>query len=90
MQAFYPFESSEKALNIINVSLSGKAPQELVDFLSENFPMKKKSKTKLGVSENKLASSLNEALELQTVTSAVILELLRGFRQHFLEFLKLE
>lgn len=50
MKAFYPFESSEKALDIINKTIAGKAPEELVTFLSENFPIKKKSKTKLGVS----------------------------------------
>lgn len=45
--------------------------------------MKKKSKIKLGVSENKMASSLNEALGVKTTTSAVVLELMRGFREHF-------
>ena len=34
--------------------------------------MKKKAKVKLGVSEIKLASSINEVLEIQTTTSAVI------------------
>lgn len=56
--------------------------------MSEKFPMKKKSKVKLGVSDNKLAGSINEALQIQTTTSAVIIELLRGFRTHFLQFLK--
>jgi hypothetical protein len=52
--------------------------------------LKKKSKIKLGVSENKLASSVNEALQIQTTTSPVISELIRGFREHFLSFLKHE
>ena len=59
LKGFLPFESSEKALTIINSSISGQAPQELIDFLTESFPLKKKSKLKLGVSENKLASSIN-------------------------------
>jgi hypothetical protein len=88
LKAFYPFESSTTALEIINKTTSGKAPEELVNFLTENFPLKKKSKVKLGVSENKLAGALNEALEIQTTTSALITELLRGFRTHFLQFLK--
>jgi len=58
---------------MINQSIAGKAPQELIDFLSENFPLKKKSKLKLGVSENKIAGSVNEALQIQTTTSAVVL-----------------
>lgn len=61
-----------------------------MDFLTENFPLKKKSKIKLGVSENKLAGSINEALQIQTTTSQVINELQRGFRQHFVDFLKHE
>lgn len=61
-QAFYPFESSNVALSIINTEISGKAPEELITFLSENLPMQKKSKFKLGVSENKLAGSISEAL----------------------------
>jgi len=88
MQAFFPFESSQVALDAINESIAGKAPEILINFLTESFPIKKKSKTKLGVGDNKLAGSINEALQIQTTTSAVILELLRGFREHFLDFLK--
>jgi hypothetical protein len=75
---------------VITNSLAGKAPQQVIDFLSENFPLKKKSKIKLGVSERNLASSINEALQIQTATSPVISELIRGIREHFLSFLKHE
>lgn len=57
-----PFESSSVALKIINESISGKAPEELINFLQESLPLQKKSKFKLGVSENKLAGSIHEAL----------------------------
>jgi len=40
------------------------------------------------VSEKNLAGSINEALEIQTTTSAVVNELIRGIREHFLDFLK--
>ena len=90
LKAFYPFESSAVALEVINETVSGKAPSVLINFLSESFPLKKKAKTKLGVSENKLAGAINEALEIHTTTSAVVLELIRGFREHFLDFLKHE
>lgn len=62
LKAFYPFESSAVALGVISSSLAGKAPQELLDFLGENFPAKKKSKAKLGVSEKNLASAINDNL----------------------------
>lgn len=90
LKEFFPFESSAVALDAISSTNAGKAPEVLVNFLSEKFPMKKKSKVKLGVSDNKFAGAINEALEIQTTTSAVINELLRGFRTHFLQFLKSE
>lgn len=71
-------------------AIDGKATEDLINFLSENLPLKKKSKIRLGVAENKMASSINEALGIQTTTSAVVLELMRGFRQHFIDFLKSE
>jgi uncharacterized protein YggU (UPF0235/DUF167 family) len=46
-------------LNIISTTISGKAPEELINFLSESLPMQKKNKFKLGVSENKLAGAIN-------------------------------
>jgi hypothetical protein len=46
--------------------------------------MEKKKKFKLGVSENKLAGSIAETLKLTTVTSTIVMELLRGFRTHLL------
>lgn len=86
--AFLPFESSNVALSIINTTISGKAPEELINFLSESLPIQKKGKFKLGVSENKLAGSINDALKITTTTSPVVLELIRGFRNHILSFLK--
>jgi len=58
LKAFYPFESSNVALDMINQIISGKAPEELINFLNESLPMKKKSKIKLGVSDNKLAGAI--------------------------------
>ncbi len=42
------------------------------------------------MSENKLAGSINDALKINTTTSPVILELIRGFRNHILSFMKSE
>lgn len=88
MQSFYPFESSNIALEIINSTITGKAPEALVNFLTESLPLQKKSKIKLGVSDNKLAGSISEQVGVRTTTSPVVLELIRGFRAHFLEFMK--
>ena len=88
MQSFFPFESSVTALAIINSTITGKAPEELVTFLTEGLPIKKKSTIKLGVSDNKLAGSISEQVGVRTTTSPVVLELIRGFRAHFSEFMK--
>ena len=68
--------------------MTGKAPEELVSFLTESLPLQKKAKIKLGVSDNKLAGSITEQVGVRTTTSPVVLELIRGFRAHFLEFMK--
>lgn len=60
----------------------------MINFLSESLPIQKKSKFKLGVSENKLAGSINDQLKITTTTSPVVIELIRGFRQHILNFIK--
>jgi hypothetical protein len=63
----------------------------LSTFLSENLPIiKKKGKIVLGVNDNKLAGAISEALGIQTLTSKTVLELIRGFRTHFVAFLKSE
>lgn len=71
-------------------ALEGKGTEELINFLTEYLPLNKKSKFKLGVSDNKLAQNLNEVLEVKTTTSPVVLELMRGLREHFVTFLKSE
>jgi hypothetical protein len=78
------------ALEIISKTINGKVPEELVSFLTESLPMKKKSKIRLGVSDNKLAGAISEALEIKITTSPVVVELMRGFRQHLVSYLKNE
>jgi len=90
LKAFYPFDSAPVALSNAMSALEGKATEELVNFLTEYLPLNKKSKFKLGLSDNKLAQNLNEVLEVKTTTSAVVLELMRGLREHFVTFLKSE
>jgi hypothetical protein len=42
------------------------------------------------VSEKNLAGSINELLQIQTASSPIINELIRGIREHFISFLKHE
>lgn len=44
----------------------------------------------LGLNDNKLAGAVSEALGIQTLTNKTVLELIRGFRTHFVAFLKNE
>ncbi len=59
----------------------------LKNFLEMNLPEKKK-KIELGVSDEKLGASINEALGVSCAKSKLVLELLRGIRVHFAKFIK--
>ena len=89
LKAFFPFDSAPVTLNNAFKVAQGKVTEELTNFLSENLPLvKKKEKVILGVNDNKLAGAISEALGIQTISSKVVLELVRGFRAHFIQFLK--
>jgi len=58
----------------------------LVDFLESKLPSKR-SKILLGVSDLNLARMIGKQLELKVSSEENILELMRGVRMHFAEFL---
>ena len=49
---------------------------------------KGKANIQLGVAEEKLASSIQENLDISCIKNQLVLELLRGIRLHFTKFLK--
>ncbi|CAJ0936526.1 unnamed protein product, partial [Mesorhabditis belari] len=81
--AFDPFKNTEAALENCNAISEGMAHHDLVRFLEENLP-KKKKKTIVGLNDGKLASALVEAIpDLKPTFGGVITEILRGIRVHF-------
>lgn len=56
--------------------------QDLVNFLDENLP-KKKKKVLLGFGDGKLAAAASETLGVRAVYTGVVPEILRGIRMHF-------
>lgn len=90
--SFVPFASAEDALENINDVSEGVLSDTLLAFLQTSFPKVKpgkiSSKYELGVSEEKLGSSIQDGLGLACAKNSQVLELLRGIRMHFTVFLK--
>lgn len=61
--------------------------QDLVNFLDEQLP-KKKKKVLLGLGDGKLAASAAETLGVRAAYTGVVPEILRGIRMHFASLAK--
>lgn len=81
--AFTPFKSGTNALENTNSISEGILHEDLSLFLESNLPKsKKKDKAILGVSDSKLAGSIQENLGISCQHSGVVPEVLRGIRLH--------
>lgn len=61
---------------------SGLMHPDLITFLEENLP-KKKKKVLIGVNDQKLAGAIAETLGVKVAFTGVVPEILRGIRMHF-------
>lgn len=87
LSAFDPFKNTEAALENANAISEGLAHTDLISFLENSLPVKKK--IVLGVNDSKLAGSLTEAnLGVRLVFGGVVTEILRGVRVHFAHLAK--
>lgn len=89
--AFSPFTSGLNALDNLNCVSEGVLHEDLKLFLDTNVPKpsgKKESKVQLGVSDFKLSSTINEALNVQCTHVGAVPEILRGIRHHFPNLVK--
>jgi nucleolar protein 56 len=89
LRAFIPFSSAENALECCNDISEGVLSETLKTFLEQNLPKAKpgkKSKFKLGVTDNKIGNAISEEMEIKCVANELTAELLRGVRQHFGHF----
>lgn len=85
LKAFNPFESAEVALESANNVAEGVLPDNLRNFLEMNLGQGKK-KFELGVTDNKLATSISESLQYSCRSDSTIQELMRGLRSFFVKF----
>ncbi|GAX85586.1 hypothetical protein CEUSTIGMA_g13001.t1 [Chlamydomonas eustigma] len=90
MTAFRPFVSAANALEQINSMSESQLTDELKGFLELNLPKVKTGKTpkfKLGVSDPKLGSAIQESTDIPCIANDAVGEVLRGIRQAFTRFL---
>lgn len=92
LKAFSPFVSAESALENINAISEGLVTADLAAFLELNLPKSSKSSKKakftLGLQDKGLAQSLSDRLQVPCNTTETSLEVLRGVRLHFSQFIK--
>jgi len=89
--AFKPFPSAAAALEEANAVSESSLTDDLRAFIEQNVPKSSKksssSAAKLGVSEPKLGSAIQEATGVACVAGEAVGELLRGVRLHFTRLL---
>lgn len=86
--AFSPFQDQASALQNCNAVAEGQMTTDLEAFLDQNLPQKKRKKMTVGISDPKLATSVQEAMGVQAQSFSAIPELVRGIRKHFDKLVK--
>jgi len=83
LHAFLPFHTAEEMLDNMNALSEGLLTDTLKTFITTYVP---RDKT-LGVVEEKLASAIIDACEVQCSKSKLVAEVQRGIRLHFTKFI---
>jgi len=81
---FQPFHTAEQMLDNMNALSEGVLTEDLRTFINTYVP---RDKT-LGVVEDKLASAIADACEVQCSKSKLVAEVQRGIRLHFTKFIE--
>lgn len=84
LAAFLPFHTAEQMLDNMNALSEGVLTDDLKGFITTYVPRDKV----LGVVEDKLASAIAEACEVQCVKTKQVVEVQRGIRLHFSKFIE--
>ena len=84
LAAFLPFRTAEQMLDNMNALSEGVLTDDLKGFITTYVPRDKV----LGVVEDKLASAIAEACEVQCVKTKQVVEVQRGIRLHFTKFIE--
>jgi len=83
LAAFFPFHTAEQMLDNMNALSEGLLTEDLRGFITTYVP---RDKT-LGVVEDKLASAIADACEVQCSKSKLVAEVQRWIRLHFTKFI---
>jgi len=83
LAAFYPFHTAEQMLDNMNALSEGILTDDLKGFITTYVPRDKN----LGVVEEKLASAIADACEVQCSKSKLVAEVQRYIRLHFTKFI---
>ncbi|ESN92330.1 hypothetical protein HELRODRAFT_157952 [Helobdella robusta] len=88
--SFCPFRSGANALDNMNSISEGIVHPDLKAFVETNVPQSvgKKTKSILGVGDNKLAASISEELGYSCMHTGIVPEIIRGLRLHFPKLIK--
>jgi len=84
LAGFFPFHTAEQMLDNMNALSEGLLTEDLRGFITTYVP---RDKT-LGVVEDKLASAIADACEVQCSKSKLVAEIQRGIRLHFTKFIE--
>jgi len=84
LTAFLPFHTAEQMLDNMNALSEGLLTDDLKSFITTYVPRD----STLGVVEDKLASAIAEACEIQCSKTKLVAELHRGIRLHFTKFIE--
>merc|ERR1712086_88029 len=90
LTSFLPFTSAENALLCQNEISEGILPECAVNFLSTSLPKVKEGKRAkyiVGVSDAKIGNCISETLSIPCECNDLTLELFRGIRPHFHNFI---
>merc|ERR1712086_344011 len=90
LTSFLPFTSAENALLCQNEISEGILPECAVNFLSTSLPKVKEGKRAkyiVGVSDAKIGNCISETLSIPCECNDLTLELFRGIRLHFHNFI---
>lgn len=87
--AFFPFRTAVNALENMNCVTEGVVHDDLQTFLETNVPKStKKNKMILGVSDSKLAMTVQESMGISCQHTGIVPEVIRGVRMHFYKLVK--
>jgi hypothetical protein len=87
LEGSFFFHGHGVAVQTVTELKQAQVSSEIVDFIQQHLPSKKKEKLELAVLDKALAPTFNARLGVKCVSGDLYLELFRGIRTHLAKFL---